>query len=87
MEKQIRAQQVKIVPIGNSQGVRLPKAILRKYGFGDMVILEETETGIFLRRKNDEKLSWAETYKAMAEENEDWSDFDMTLADGLEETD
>ena len=87
MEKQTRTQQVKIIPIGNPQGIRLPKAILRKYGFGDRIILEETETGIFLHRQGDEKLSWADTYKAMSESEEDWSDFDVTLTDGLEEND
>ena len=84
MEKQTRTQQVKIVPIGNSQGIRLSKAILRKYGFADMLILEETETGIFLHKQGDKKLSWADTYKAMSDSDEDWSDFDTTLADGLE---
>ena len=33
MEKQIRARDVKLVPIGNSKGVRIPKALLQKYGF------------------------------------------------------
>ena len=31
------------------------------------------------------KFSWEETYQAMAEEKEDWNDFDVTLLDGLEE--
>ena len=30
------------------------------------------------------KLSWGETYRAMAAEREDWSDFDVTVTDGLE---
>ena len=29
-------------------------------------------------------LSWKETYLAMAAEKEDWSDFDVTAADGVE---
>lgn len=87
MEKHIKRQEVKIVPIGNSQGIRLPKAMLRKYGFADSLILEETDTGLLLRKQDDEKLSWADTYKAMSKENEDWQDFDVTVADGLEEND
>ena len=85
MEKNIRRKTVKIVPIGNSQGIRLPKEVLRKYGFVDSLILEETSSGLFLRKKENNKLSWEETYKAMSEEQEDWSDFDITVADGLEE--
>lgn len=32
----------------------------------------------------DEQLSWEETYQEMAEEKEDWSEWDVTLTDGLE---
>ena len=85
MEKNFRRKKVKIVPIGNSQGIRLPKDVLRKYGFVDSLMLEETEAGLFLRKQEDKKLSWEETYKTMSEEQEDWSDFNVTVADGLEE--
>ncbi len=85
MEKQLKSRQVKIVPIGRSQGILLPKAVLHRYGFTDSLILEETESGLLLRKQ--EKLSWADTYKAMSEEREDWSDFDAAAADGLEEND
>jgi antitoxin MazE len=84
MEKQRRTRDVKLIPIGNSQGIRLPRAILQKYGFSDTLVLEETGQGILLRRKEDNQLSWEETYRAMAQEQEDWSDFDTTVADGLE---
>lgn len=85
MEKQQRARDVKLVPIGNSRGVRIPKALLQKYGFSDSLVLEETERGILLRKKQEDKLSWEDTFKAMAEEGEDWTDLDVTLLDGLEE--
>lgn len=85
MEKQIKTQQIKIVPIGSSLGIRLPKAVLQRYGFADSLILEETAAGLLLRKQRDEKkLSWADTCKAMAEEGEDWSDFDSVISDGLE---
>ncbi len=87
MEKHIRAKDIKIVPIGNSLGVRLPKKLLRKYGLTDSLVLEETEQGLLLRKKHDDKLSWGNTYKAMANEHEDWSDYDATLLDGLEDDD
>ena len=37
-----------------------------------------------LRGGTMNKLSWEDTYRAMAAEREDWSDLDATLADGLE---
>jgi antitoxin MazE len=84
MDKSTRARDIKIVPIGNSMGVRLPKVLLQKYGFTDSLVLEETDQGLLLRKKKQDKLSWGDTYKAMAKEHEDWSDYDVTLLDGLD---
>ena len=39
------------------------------------------------RSNNTSKLSWEDTYKAMADEKEQWDDFDTTLLDGLEDED
>ena len=87
MEEQVhvRVRDVKLVPIGNSKGVRIPKALLQKYGLDHSLLLEETDRGLLLRRKESEKLSWEDTYKAMAGEKENWEVFDETLLDGLEE--
>ena len=87
MEKQIRARDVKLVPIGNSKGVRIPKPLLQKYGLKNSLLLEETDRGLLLRKKEDSKLSWEDTYKAMADEKEHWDEFDATLLDGLEDED
>jgi antitoxin MazE len=87
MEKQARARDVKLVPIGNSKGVRIPKPLLQKYGLKNSLLLEETDKGLLLRKKENDKLSWEDTYKAMAYEKEHWDDFDTTLLDGLEDED
>lgn len=84
MEKSLHARDIKLISIGNSKGIRLPKAILQKYGFVDSLVLEEREQGILLRKKETNKLSWEETYQAIAKEKEDWEDFDAILLDGLE---
>jgi len=87
MEKQIRARDIKLVSIGNSKGIRIPKELLRKYGLDNSLLLEETDRGLLLRKKEGSKLSWENTYKAMADEKEGWDDFDATLLDGLEDED
>ena len=76
-------RDVKLISIGNSKGIRIPKILLEKYGWGDALVLEETEEGIFLYSNEKNKLSWKETYRAMAADREDWSDLDTTVADGL----
>jgi len=85
MDKTLRSRDIKIVHIGNSLGVRLPKNLLQKYGFTHSLILEETSQGLLLRKKQDDKLSWVDTYKAIADEGEDWKEYDQILLDGLED--
>jgi antitoxin MazE len=85
MENRIRSRDAKLVPIGNSKGVRIPKALLQKYGLENSLLIEETDQGLLLRNKEESKLSWEDTYKTMANEKENWDDFDTTLLDGLED--
>ncbi len=87
MDNQIRSRDAKLVPIGNSKGVRIPKALLQKYGLKNSLLIEETDKGLLLRNKEESKLSWEDTYIAMANEKEHWDDFDTTLLDGLEDKD
>lgn len=86
MGKTGKVQDIKLVPIGNSKGIRISKSLLQKYGFVDQLILEETDRGILIRKPEENTpLSWEDTYKEMAQENEDWSDLDIALTDGLED--
>lgn len=87
MENQIRTKDTKLVAIGNSKGVRIPKALLQKYGLKGSLLIEETDKGLLLRNKEENKLSWEETYKAMSNEKKEWTDFDETLLDGLDDED
>jgi antitoxin MazE len=75
--------ELKIVPIGNSRGVRLPKEIIERYAIEDSIVLEAREETLIFRNTRDKRLSWEGTFKAMAREREDWSDFEGTVADGL----
>jgi len=81
---QDNVKSIKLVPIGNSKGIRIPKPLIQKYGFSHNLLLEETEQGLLLRAQKDEKLSWEDTFKDMANEKEDWSDFDIAVFDGLD---
>jgi len=36
-----------------------------------------------LRKPSDQKFSWEDTYQEMAVSDEDWSDWDVTVNDGL----
>lgn len=84
----MRRIQLKVARIGNSRGVRLPAATLERYRIGESVIMEERSDGILLRPAGHAtpKLSWEETAREMAASDEDWSEWDVTVADGLEAT-
>ena len=84
MEKATATTDVKLIAIGNSKGIRLPKVLLRKYGWSDSLVLQEMDEGVFLFSRQKNKLSWSDTYRAMAADGEDWSDLDETVADGLD---
>ena len=75
----------KLVNIGNSKGVRLPKKLIERYHLKEKLTLEELDEGILIKADEpQDKLSWEETFKEMAQENEDWSDFDILSSDGIE---
>lgn len=77
---------VKLTKIGNSKGVRLNKQLLNRYKFGDFIEVDELPDGLLLKAPIDQQLTWEETYKEMAESDEDWSDWDAVSSDGLDES-
>ena len=77
-------RDIKLIAIGNSKGIRIPKRLRQKYGWSESLSVEEIESGLLLRRTEGDTMSWEETYRAMGEENEDWGDLDGTVGDGLD---
>lgn len=82
----MKTVELKVSRIGNSRGVRLPAASLRRYRIGAAVLMEERSEGIFLRPVGPlvEKLSWEDTAREMAASREGWTEWDAADADGLE---
>ncbi len=80
----MRKSELTVTRVGNSRGVRIPAEVLRRYRIGDTVLMEQRPDEIVLRpkRTHREKLTWAETYRQMAQATEDWSDWEA-LPEGL----
>ena len=75
-----------LAQIGNSRGIRLPADLIRKHGFQHGLVLEDRGHEIALKPKvGPRKLSWDETAREMAASGEDWSEWEGTLADGLDQ--
>ena len=62
----------KIVPIGTSKGVRLPKYLLEKHHLTDEVNIEDTEEGILITPSDHKsRADWKALFKkAVNEDNE-----------------
>jgi antitoxin component of MazEF toxin-antitoxin module len=80
--------ELKVARIGTSRGVRIPTATLERYHIETSVVMEERSDGILLRPRGPakRKLSWEDTAQEMAAGAEDWSAWDATSSDGLDET-
>lgn len=63
------------------KAIRLPSDIARELGLDGPLTVERTSEGVLLRST---KLSWEETAQQMAESDEDWGSFEVTVADGLD---
>lgn len=74
------AMQTRIVRIGNSQGVRIPKRLLEQAGIGDRVELEVHDGQISIRPARHVRAGWEEQFAAMAAAGDD------RLLDGAQST-
>ena len=55
--------QTPVISIGNSKGLRIPKAILKQCGIEDMVDLQVTDTGLMISPVKKVRAGWEEALK------------------------
>ncbi|MCG9892745.1 MAG: AbrB/MazE/SpoVT family DNA-binding domain-containing protein [Thermosynechococcaceae cyanobacterium MS004] len=60
-----------IVKIGNSQGIRIPKALLEQSGIGTDVEIEVQHQTLVIRSVKQPRLGWEEAFSAMAAQGDD----------------
>jgi antitoxin MazE len=63
--------KAKIIKIGNSQGIRIPKLFLEQTGLGDEVELETQDDQIIIRSVSYPRQGWDEAFRAMTERGDD----------------
>lgn len=63
--------KTKIVAIGNSRGIRIPKAMLEDCGFGEEVDLQAKNGALVLRPVAGIRVGWADAFKGMAAVGDD----------------
>jgi antitoxin MazE len=73
--------KAKIIRIGNSQGIRIPKPLLEQTGLTDEVELEVRADEIVIRSARVVRAGWGAAFQSMAEAGDD------DLLEELTETD
>jgi antitoxin MazE len=63
--------KTKLVQIGNSRGVRIPKPLIEQAGLTDEVELRITEGGILIEAVRTPRAGWEEAAKRQRENGED----------------
>ncbi len=62
--------KTKLVRIGNSRGVRIPKPLIEQAGLGEDVQIDLTEEGILIRPRSRPRAGWAEAARELEERGE-----------------
>jgi len=63
--------KARIIKIGNSQGIRIPKVILEQTGLGEEVELEIQDDQIIIRPLAYPRQGWEEAFESMAAQGDD----------------
>jgi len=63
--------KAKVIKIGNSKGIRIPKPMLQECGLGEEVELVVKEDKIIIYPINKVRGGWEEAYKNMADIGDD----------------
>jgi len=59
--------RTRIIKIGNSRGIRIPKALLEHAGLSEEVELEAQQNQVVIRAVGRPRRGWEEAFRAMAE--------------------
>jgi antitoxin MazE len=63
--------KVDLIRIGNSQGVRIPKALIEQCGLGQRVEMRVEGSSLIIRALKPARSGWDDAFKVMAERRDD----------------
>jgi antitoxin MazE len=73
----VAAVRAKLVRIGNSRGIRIPKVVVEQAGLKETVELEVRKGQLLVRSARRAREGWEKQFRAMAERGDDapiWDD-------------
>jgi antitoxin MazE len=66
-----RAVHTRLIRIGNSQGVRIPKALVEQAGLRDDVEIRLEDDRLIISAAQHPRSGWEEAFRTMAERHDD----------------
>lgn len=63
--------KTKLVRIGNSQGIRIPKPVIEEIGLSEEIEMILEDNQIILRSADQTRKGWDSAFESMAEEQDD----------------
>ena len=63
--------RARVIKIGNSQGIRIPKTLLEQTGIMNDVELDIEKDKIVIRPVSNPRIGWDNAFKTMAEKGDD----------------
>ena len=75
--------EISVINIGNSKGIRLPKAILEQYNISDTLELILEKGKIILKAKSIPRKGWEKSFKQMNADGDDKLIIDDVFDDEL----
>jgi antitoxin MazE len=63
--------KTKLIRIGNSQGVRIPKPIIEEIGLSEEIEMILKDNQIILRSSEQTRKGWEQSFEKMARDNDD----------------
>lgn len=63
--------KTKLIRIGNSQGVRIPKPLIEESGLSEEIEMILRDNEIVLRSAEESRKDWDKAFEEMARENDD----------------
>ena len=63
--------RARLISIGNSKGLRLPRALIQQCGLGDEIELEVKADGLLVKPVRKLREGWEESFRQMHENGDD----------------
>jgi len=77
--------RARVIKIGNSQGLRIPKPILEQTGIVDDVEIEVEKNQIIIRPVKNAREGWDAAFKIMGEKSDDGPIIDDSISHAWDE--